>query len=323
MTSLAPLRESAAFSGRTEDLHALLVGYAGILKTIDDAPPVPWARPERPPILRWLRFPASGALVRTLVVRHITRCVNALKRYGARRVALNEGAAGPLRELKMLESFEQSLPTARRLTVIAPLALLGVLLVAYILANYVIHTPASALLGDLTTAAVNLDRGAAIDAFKTNPTELAVYLGAAAIVTYSVMLVILPLLPAFTVERRLLEPSAGLETSGFAALGCPRVYDFELDLLGQLLLIVPVGLFGIDLLVRAWGLPPVDVGIAAGWTSIAVIFGAIALAGVELLRCYRGRRTGAVRRHTRITRAALWVVDTGSVLLLVAMLLGW
>jgi len=108
--------ESAEVAGGTEQLRALLTGYAEVLETIDDAAPVLWARPERPPILRWLRFPASRALVRTLVVRHITRCVNALKRYGARRVALADGAPGPVRELKMLESFEQSLPTARRLT---------------------------------------------------------------------------------------------------------------------------------------------------------------------------------------------------------------
>jgi hypothetical protein len=253
-------------------------------------------------------------------VRHITRCVNALKRYGARRVALADGAPGPVRELKMLESFEQSLPTARRLTIIAPLALLGVLLVAYILANYVIHTTASKLLGDLTTAAVDLDRGAAVDAFKTNPVEPPVYLGAAAIVAYSVMLVIVPLLPAFTVKRRLLEPSARLEASGFAALGCRRVHDIELDLLGQLLLIVPVGLYGVAAAVAAYWAPPEAIGIAFGWSACVIMVGASALAGVELLGCYRVRRTDAVRRHTRITRAALWMVSTGSVLLLIGLL---
>ena len=45
------------------------------------------------------------------------------------------------------------------------------------------------------------------------------------------------------------------------------------------------------------------------------------LAGVELLGCYRVRRTGAVGRHTRIT-PALWVVSTGSVLMLIYMLRG-
>lgn len=95
-------------------------------------------------------------------------------------------------------------------------------------------------------------RGAAVDAFKTNPVEPPVYLGAAAIVTYSVMLVIVPLPPAFTVKRRLLEPSARLEASGFAALRCRRVHDVELDLLGQLLLIVPVGLYGVAAVVGAY-----------------------------------------------------------------------
>ena len=51
---------------------------------------------------------------------------------------------------------------------------------------------------------------------------------------YSVMLVIVPLLPAFTVKRRLLEPSARLEASGFAALGCRRGATFQ-DVLKSLI----------------------------------------------------------------------------------------
>ena len=82
--------------------------------------------------------------------------------------------------------------------------------------------------------------------------------------TYSVMLVIVPLPPAFTVKRRLLEPSARLEASGFAALRCRHVHDVELNLLGQLLLIIPVGLYGVAAVVGAYWTPPEAIGIAFG-----------------------------------------------------------
>src|ERR1700742_2736731 len=105
--SLAPAEERAEVSGGTEGFRALLAGYASVLETIDDAPPVLWASRERPRILRWLRFPAPRALVSILVVRHVSRCISALKRGGARRVALADDAPGPLRDLKMLEQFER------------------------------------------------------------------------------------------------------------------------------------------------------------------------------------------------------------------------
>jgi hypothetical protein len=93
----------AEVSGGTEELRALLLGYAGALETIDGAPPVLWAGLERPRILRWLRFPAPRALVSTLLVRHVSRCISTLKRGGARRVALADDPPGPLRDLRMLE----------------------------------------------------------------------------------------------------------------------------------------------------------------------------------------------------------------------------
>jgi hypothetical protein len=74
--------------GGAEELRALLVGNAGVLETIDSAPHVLWAGLEKPRILRWLRFPAPRALVSTLLVRHVSRCISALKRSGARGARL-------------------------------------------------------------------------------------------------------------------------------------------------------------------------------------------------------------------------------------------
>jgi hypothetical protein len=50
---------------------------------------------------------------------------------------LADDAPGAQRDLKMLEQFEDSLPTRLRLAFIWPLALLGTLLLAYILDAYV------------------------------------------------------------------------------------------------------------------------------------------------------------------------------------------
>jgi hypothetical protein len=213
----------AEVSSGTEELRTLLVGYASVLETIDDAPPALWASLERPRILRWLRFPAPRALVSTLVVRHVSRCISALKRGGARRAALADDAPGPLRDLKMLEQFEQSLPTGVRMAVITPLALLGILFGAFILAKVVINSnyPYSKLLADLTTAAFTLDRGAALVAFEKDGVDAVAYVGMTAIIVWSVTLVIVPLLPAFSVKRRLLRPLAGLEARGLAPLGSP------------------------------------------------------------------------------------------------------
>jgi hypothetical protein len=99
-------------------------------------------------------------------VRHVSRCRSALKHSAARRGALADDAPGPLRDLKMLKQFKQSLPTDVRLAVIAPLTGLGILFFAFILAKFVMKAVYTKLLADLTTAAVTLDRGAALAAFE-------------------------------------------------------------------------------------------------------------------------------------------------------------
>jgi hypothetical protein len=297
---------SAQVSGGTDELRALLAGYAGVLETINDAPAMLWHKLERPRLMRWLRVPASRALVRALVVRHVSRCVSALKRNVASRAALADGAPGPQRDLKMLEHVEQSLPTGLRPALIWPLALLGVLLVAYVLANFVIGGGPSKLLGDLTTAAVDLNRRAAIDAFRNRPFNLNQYLAALFIIALSVTLVIVPLLPAFSYKRRLLTQLAGLEEHGFAALGARRVYDLELDLVALLMLVAPSALFNIAMLAAG----PED-----GVTQIVVVLQIVlaVVACVELRARYGMRRGGTTRRHghlSRLSRLVAGVVST-------------
>jgi len=310
--------ESAQVSGSTDELRGLLAGYTGVLETIDDAPTMLWHKIERPRLMRWVRVPAPRALVRALVVRHVSRCITTIKRSVASRAALADDAPGPQRDLKMLEHFEQSLPTGLRLALVWPLALLATLLVAYILANYVMRFKGSKLLGDLTAAAVDLNRRAAIDAFKDTPFRLSAYILAAMIIAWSVTLVIVPLLPAFAAKRRLLIQLAELEEHGFAALGARRVYDLELDLAARLTLVAPVALIGTGFIFAG-----------LGWLGVIQIAVAV-LACVELRSLYGARRGGTTRGHghlSRLRQLAAWVVSIGrprlSLLLACLLSIGW
>ena len=312
--SLAPADERAEVSGGTEGLRALLAGYASVLETIDDAPPVLWASRERPRILRWLRFPAPRALMSILVVRHVSRCISALKRGGARRVALADDAPGPLRDLKMLEQFEQSLPTVVGRAVIAPLALISILFVAYILANFAFESAESKPLADFTTAAIEFDRQAALAAVEKDNTGSLSY-GMAILTLLSLMLVSVPLLPAFWVKRQLLRPLANLEERGFAALGCRQVQDLELDLLAPLTMTAIAALFGFPFLAAALQLGGHGRDSSAG-AVIGVLLGAAivalaALASVELRGRYAARRTDTraptTPYHARLAMAGVGI----------------
>jgi hypothetical protein len=311
----APNQGSTDASGGTAELRVLLSRYDRLLEQIDNGPRVLWTKPGE--ALPWLRFPAPRALVRTLLLRHLSRCVAALKRSGARRVAVAENPSVAERDLKALELFEQSLPNPLRLSIVAPLALVGTTLVAYALANYWIQTPSRKLLGDLTSAAFQLDRSAAVDAFKNNHLPGGFYVGAAVVLAWSVTLVILPLLPAFSVKRRLLQAASRLEARGFAALGTGRVHDLELDLLALQLLVLPVAAFGINSPIYNSHSPPGERQIAM-WATVGLVMICLsALATVELHSRFALRRGAtAVRWHGGITRISLRLVCAWSILVL-------
>lgn len=171
-------------SDGADDLRALLAGYVRVLDRIDGAPAVMWARVERR-LLRWVWIPAPRVLVRALLVRHVSRQAEALRRRCCARTGLATGASAPQEDVAMLEYFERSLPAAFRLRIFAPLALLGTLLAAYILANFVVQASSATLLGDLTTAAVDLDRTAAIEAFDRSDLEAGHFFGAAVLIAWS------------------------------------------------------------------------------------------------------------------------------------------
>jgi hypothetical protein len=296
-----------------DDLRSLLAGYAGVLNRVDSAPAVLWVRVKCPRVLRWVRVPTPRALVRVLLVRHVSRGVEALRRRCCERVALADGAPGPLRQLARLEYFQQSLPTPLRFRVIAPLGLLGVLLVTYILANFVIRADAAALLGDLTTAAVNLDRRAAVEAFASNDSRGgSLYVGAAAMLLWSVVLMLAPLLPAFSVRRQLTGGRDGLsqvEARGFVALGCRRIRDLELDIVVQWLMVAMIPLVAALDVIGEYDYPPAERDAVTGtWIFVAVLLALAAVASAGLARRHLLRQQPAPRRRSRITSATLWLV---------------
>jgi hypothetical protein len=290
----------ATSDSSTTDLRVVLNCYALMLQRLDEMPAVVWQS----------TVPVSSAIVRILVLQHVVRGVAALKRAAFRRVALDDKSPTASRNLKMLKNFEYSLPSIPRRAAIAPLALVGILVIAYVLGNYWIHTPSGKLLGDLTSAAVKVDRNAAVEAFKTNNLAGGFYVGGAIVIAWSVALTILPLLPAFAAKRRLFQAFAGAETVGFAALGVRHVHDVELDLLAELLLVLPLFAFGID--------GPIYNRLTMMSGTIGLVMcGLAALATVELHSRYTLRRgTGAPHWQGLITRFSLRTACAFSLLIL-------
>jgi hypothetical protein len=190
-----------------------------------------------------------------------------------------------------------------------PLVLLGALLVAFLLAHFVLRAGQSKLIGDLMKAAVELDRTAAVDAFTSADLEPSNHFGTAMLAAWSVIFVILPLLPAFAAKRRLLAEVECLEAGGFAALGVQRVHDLEFGLLAQLLLVSPVAFLGISLELFA------DSGLAG---AVERTIGALLLvltvaAVVELARRYGRRRARSMHRRARIASIPLLLVCVVSI----------
>jgi hypothetical protein len=326
-TSSAMFREEHGASDGADELRALLAGYVRVLDRVDGAQAVMWARAERPRVLRWIRIPAPRVLVRALLVRHVSRQAEALRRRCCARTALATGGSASQEDVAMLEYFERSLPAALRLRIFAPLALLGTLLAAYILANFVVQASSAKLLGDLTTAALDLDRTAAIEAFDRSDLEAGYFFGAAVLIAWSVVLIVLPVLPAFAVRRRLLAEQTDLvplERGVFASLGTRRVHDLELDLAAQLLLVAAMGVLAVGAPVGELGEPPGERDITGASILGGVLLAISVVAGAGLMRRHglrRERRTAsgrgrARRAGARVTGAALVLVWALTVLIL-------
>jgi hypothetical protein len=316
-------RVTAGSSDVTPELRDLLAGYGGLLETINGRPMLLWVPLVGSRLLRWVKVPAPRRLVRIFVVRHIHRCISALECAAGSRAALLGDSAAPERDLAMLQQFQRSLPSRIRLAIIWPLAMLVVLGVAYGLSAF-IHANYSNLLGDLTSAALDLNRNAALKALQkakhyadvSQTPEALLYARAAIIVASSAALVIVPFLPAFAFSRRLLARVADVEAGGFASLGARKLPEMDLDLIAWLLLLPAVALIGVyDILEYRDIKAPAAVTRSFGCAMI----GLAAIAGLELRARYIARHSGAQRPPRR---TSLGLATVLSLLTLIAPSLG-
>jgi hypothetical protein len=307
----------AELPGVTPELRSLLAGYTDALDRLNNAPIVSWVKPGKPWLPHWLASPALRYFSSVLFVRYLYRCVDSLKSGVMRRDVVSDSADEHHGDLEMLDHFEESLPPRLRLALISPVGLMAVLSVAYLLAWWC-HAGYRNLLGDLMTAAVNLNWTAAIAAFQNahrlaalqHPYEAYFFAGAAMIVAWSSIVAIMPLLPAFYVVRRKRAQLADAEATAFAAVGARIVHEIELDLVVRLLLILATTLLGAAAVTQALTQSINVYNSVIGAISVVLTF----LAVIELGACYRERRNGIGRCRsvaTKMSFAMVAVLSTG------------
>ena len=295
-------------------LHALLTSYADTLEMLNKARTFLWTRFEKPRVLRWLPVPAPRRVVRALIVRHVHQCVDALKCGVIRNSALSDDAVESSRDLEMLQQFEQSLRNRVRLSLIWPLPLLGVLFVAFILAS-IYHAGYRTLLGDLTTAALNLNRTAAIAAIESAHRlalaghegakhnylyDIQFFASAAMIVAWAAVLVIVPFLPTAAIYRRTKAQWAAVEADALAAVGARTGRGIEIDLVARLLLFPAVAVSSYSAFL--YGAIQNDTVLLVAGAICAVL---IVFASLELRFRYTERCRRIESGHRPITQMAL------------------
>src|SRR3954451_10463700 len=179
-------------------VRGLLGRYQQVLARVDESGRVLTAPIGRRRFTRWLRVPASRRAVSLLLTVHVRARLRVLMRRSNARAALLKDCGESRRDLERLEHFRSSLRPTPGVKLAAPLALVGVLLAAYVLANWIVPLDQADFLGDLTKAAVKLDAGDMVDAAAENHMDAASLLVALTVIFWSMALVMLPLVPAAT-----------------------------------------------------------------------------------------------------------------------------
>jgi hypothetical protein len=315
------LVDIADLVGVTPELRALLTRYTEELDSINKAPVFTGIKSEKPWLPPELASPVLRYFTSALFVRYLYRSAGALKSGVMSRIV--SGIADEhCGDLKMLEKFEESLPSRLRLAFVLPTVSMVVLSVAYLLA-WLCNAGYRNLFGDLATAAITVNRTAAIAAFSNahrlatcqHPLEAYFFAGAALIVALSAILAIVPLLPAFYFIRRTRGDLAAAEASAFDAVDARPAHEIALDLFLRLLLIPAVALLAVAALTQAATQPSATKPAIAASVVIGVISTALTvLAGIELGARYRERhnRTPGCRSFaTKVSFAMVAALSTG------------
>jgi hypothetical protein len=301
------LAKPQAADGAVSSVRAVLGRYQLVFDRLDADGALLWMHAGRR-----LRWPAPRALTRTFVTYQVRARVNVLRRRSRAHAALMKDAGPAETDLKILDLFAESLPatpSARRVTLGAAF---GILLAAFILAKLVIGAHSARLLGDLTEAALKLDRSGAIDAVQRDGLKPIYFVGGAVILLWSLVLVALPLAPASSLARQLLRQQPGLreaEARAFAELRAPRPADPNLVAMIEWLLVIPMFVFSLAALWQGVTEP----GSVVTGVVIAAVLSTTAVAVIGSLR-HRDEHASARTRPQRVARR---VTFTGYVLLLI------
>ena len=318
--------DTADLVGVTPELRALLTRYTEELDSINKAPVFTGIKSEKPWLPPRLASPVLRNFTSALFVRYLYRSADALKSGVMSRIV--SGAADEdSGDLKMLEKFEESLPSRLRLAFLLPTVSMVVLSVAYLLA-WLCNAGYRNLFGDLATAAITVNRTAAIAAFSNayrlatcqHPLEAYFFAGAALIVTLSAILALVPLLPAFYFIRRARGKLAEAEGRAFDAVDARPAHEIELDLFLRLLLIPAVALLAVAALTQAATQPSATKPAMAASVAIGVISTALTVfAGIELGARYHERHNGTPGCRSFATRVSFAMVAALSAGLFVAL----
>jgi hypothetical protein len=242
-----PVERAQAPAVAVSSVRAVLAGYQLVYDRLEAGGRMAWARPGR-----WMRWPAPRALTRILLTYRVRARIDVLRRRSRAQAALMKDAGAAEANLKSLDLFAESLPPTPSARLLALGAAIGGVLAAFVLAKLVAGNAHQAqLLGDLSEAALTLDRNAAVDAVRQDRLQAAHLLGASMLLIWSFVLIALPLVPASVAARRLVREQPGLlqaEERAFADLRAPQPAEFNLAAVVDWLLVIPVLVFGIYLI---------------------------------------------------------------------------
>ena len=296
-------------------VRVLLGRYQQVLDRVEESGALMWAPLGRRRFTRWLKTPAPRSAVLLLMTAHVRARLRVLERRNKARIALLKQGEHARRDLETLTNFRESLRGTPGVKIVAPAALAGVLLAAFVLAKFMALVPnAPSLLGDLTKAAVTLDPGGVVDAFTKSHLDAFSLLCVVVVVLWAMALVMLPLVPAAGVVRHLVAGQPGLdhaEAVGFAELRARPPVRLELGLLAEACFVgswLGIGLAVAFLLPLADGATLRYMAISAGWI---VLVGALAGAGLRpRLHARRPHRVLRIARRVLVGQAWLLVVFT-------------
>ena len=302
-------------------VRVLLGRYQQVLDRVEEGRGLMWAPLGRRRFTRWLKTPAPRTAVLVLLTVHVRTRLRVLERRNKARIALLKEGEHARRDLETLTHFGESLRRTPGGKLVAPAALAGVLMAAFVLAKLLAIVPgAGDLLGNLTKAAVTLDPGDMVDAVTKSHMDPFSLLCVVIVVLWSMALVTLPLVPAAGVVRHLVAAQPGLsqaEAAGFAELRARPPVGLELGLLAEACLVgswLGIGLAVAFVAPLMGGETLRYLATSAGWIVLLGV-----LTGAGLRARLHGRRPN---RALRIARRVL-VVQAWAIVLFMAAALIW